>query len=576
MNFKTFIDSYWELFLIHLCHFHRLEPQFVAKYEDDLNWQALSQNKNFGWNSNLIRKYEQKVSWSLLAMNPSILWNEEMIHDFKKRLDFYYLVRNINLPLTEEFITKHLKKLHFVENNIHLTGELKAKYSDRLLPAPQNPQRGVTEIELQNPEAFFDSWKYHQDPLIGIYDRYILPNLSKYPLEDIFKDKFDYSQRYYYMSPVYNDIRGLTPSYKGDSTNPYLPHTNDRNILNVPDTVPLQFIPDSGSEGPDRILEVLRSGTIDRYAALLISENVKNLLQNFKLPKLRYHSANVTAKKLKITSGFYVLQFDLDTIYNDLIFSSASFVYRTRRMSERSGWNPIEAKIKSTKDILVVKDAIRSGINNIGTFVDIQPVKIPLSTTYDIYTLENRIIVNEFVKETLESNFPGQITFRSAQLLNIRIDQKQYDKKRIVYSNISLKDHHNIFEIPESEKYFRSKKQRLEDHHNGLEVQDLKDDIFKSIQLRLNVIIPETFKILHSKYTTVGEYALLPVEKFYVENQYVESFPESFKAIIVGKNGVGDSIGLMLEKEDDFQLQSTVYEFLHETGEIEKYKYQLT
>jgi hypothetical protein len=575
MDFKTFLNSHWERFLTHICQYYPLSESFIDHYQEDLNWRSLSESKVIKWNAELIKKYESKISWAFLAMNSSILWDEQMLSQFKKHLDFYYLVRNPNLPISEEFVTKHLKQLHFTEQNVHLTPALREKYKDRLLPASKLSEHKFTKDDLQNLMTYLNNWPVHYDTAKDFYDLYIHPNLERYPLEKIFKDKFDYSQRYYFMSALNNDRHGMTPGYKGDSANPFQTYDHFGKLLDIPPSQILEFIPDPGSEGPDRIFEVLRSSRLGMYAALLVSENIKNILEKFTLPTHQFCKAAVTAKKIKVTSPFYTLQFELHTIYRDLEFSKTSFVYRTKKMSNRTGWENVERKLRSLQDVVETKNVIRDSFNDIGTFVEILPVQFPLSTSFDIYTLDNRIIVNEFVKEAIESQYPGQVKFDSAQSLKISINQQVYHSKRLTYKpGQHVTTGSPIGELTEDESYFRGKKQRLEETSAKLE-RSLPNDLFRQIQIRLNVVIPDHFKIFYSNNKRLGAYDLLPIDKFYIQDQFDKTYPESYKSLVVGENGVGDSIGLILEKQDDFMLQPVIFEFLHETADMEKYEHQI-
>lgn len=572
MDFKNFVDSYWELFLSHLCKFQPLEHSFIERFHEEIDWNSLSANTAVSWDKDLIAKWEGRWLWHELAMNPAIIWNDNMIKNFKKRLDTYYLVRNVNLPLTDEFIQKHLKSLHFVENNNYLTPELRARYHDRLLPVPRpvtEPEK-LTELDLNRLPEILDSWKF-SEPQGVLYREYIRPNLMS--VEAVFETKFHSAQRWYYLSAIHNDIHGLTPSYKGDSDNIFESYDNDRNIIDYSASTTLKFISDSGSEGPDRMFEILRSNTVERYAALLVSENVKALLSNFTLPKHKYYKAEVKAKKVKPNADYFVLQFDLDTIYNDLDFKETDFKFRKKSFASRTGWRSVSQQIASHKELAEQYKALRSNTDGISTFVEILPARFALKSNYDLYTLGNRIIVNEFIKEALDENFPNQINLRSAQLLNITAESNEYETKRSRTTTFSKKV--EVFSVPQIEQHYIGKRDRLEQASLKIDPSLIQDDEFAAIQNQLDVIIPDKMKRFLKANSTIGEYSLLTIDQFYQLSEYSSTNPESVKAVAIGENGVGDAIGLMLEKDDDFRLQNVLYEFLHETGEVKKYHTQL-
>jgi hypothetical protein len=576
MELRKFIDSYWHIFIAHICEFHRLEGGFIETYQDDLNWMALSQNKVVSWDAAFIKKYESRWFWPSLAMNSSIEWNDDLISTFTKRLDTYYLVRNINLPLTEEFILKHLKKSHFVADNIHLTPELKNKYKDRLLPIqqPADLSNGLSSLKDQDLDDLFENWKYHEQQIV-LYKEHILPKIKGLSLETAFANKFDYSQKYYYLSAITLDIHGLTPSYKGDSTNPFESYNNDQKILELPENVLLKFVPDSGREGPDRIFHILRSNTLDRYAALIVSENIISLLRNFKLPRHRYFKAQVELKKLSTTATYYVLQFDENSIYDDLKFGETSFVSTRRHFTERGGPKPVDTPISSYEEMCEVRKKINSTIKGISSFYEVTPSKFPLNSSYDLYTLKNKIIVNEYVKQAVELVFPNQVHFSSAQLLNIKMDQNIYNSKKEMPPDFLSLSNSVSKDLSTTDNRYKKKKERLEINDKTLDEHRIEEDDFKLIQIRLNVIFPIELKRIYREGMEMGQYKMLLPDNFYIENQFADSYPETYKALIIAENGFGDSIGLLLKKESDFQLDSTLYEFLHETGDIKKYRFKL-
>jgi hypothetical protein len=572
MDFKNFTESYWELFLAHLCKFHPLEHSFIDRFHEELDWAALSENTAIAWDKDFIGKWEGKWLWHQLAMNPAIIWNDDMIKTFKKRLDTYYLVRNVNLPLSDEFIQKHLKSSHFVENNNYLTPELRKKYHDRLMPFPKpatEPDK-LTELNVHELTEILDHWEYSEAQPV-LYEEYILPNLTS--VEALFENRFSSTQRWYFISAINIDIHGLTPGYKGDPNNPFESYDYNRNISNHPESVVLKFIPDSNSEGPDRMFEVLRSNTIGRYAALLLSENIRAVLSKFTLPKHKYFQAEVKPKKVKSNVSYFVLQFDFDTIYNDIDFQQTDFKFRRKTFSSHTGWRAIRQKVSSLQELAEESKTLRSSTDKISTFIEILPTRFTIKSNFDVYTVDNRIIVNEFVKEALESNFPNQINFRSAQLLNICTEPKDYERKRS--RTISFSTRNDLFSVPEVEQHYIAKKDRLERQSVQVDPSLIQADEFTAIQLKLNVIIPDNLKRFLKSNSALGEYSILAIDRFYQQNEYSSTNPESFKAVIVGDNGIGDSIGVILEKDDDYRLQNVIYEFLHETGEIHKYHLQI-
>lgn len=181
-----------------------------------------------------------------------------------------------------------------------------------------------------------------------------------------------------------------------------------------------------------------------------------------------------------------------------------------------------------------------------------------------------KIIVNQMLKDALEKELPGQIFFRSAQLLNINIQQEEYDRRRMQGVEINLSNRLS-FEVPHEVKYYYSKAVRLENNDIPLTSGSLMPGRFLTKELELNVMFPESFKLkFENEKIKLSGYALLAISEFYIQNEYADKYPETYKSVAIAENGVGDSINLILEKDSDYRLQNRLFEFFHETGEYKE------
>lgn len=122
------------------------------------------------------------------------------------------------------------------------------------------------------------------------------------------------------------------------------------------------------------------------------------------------------------------------------------------------------------------------------------------------------------------------------------------------------------------EKFYRNKIKRLEESGKTFPAELPENDEFSSIEKKLEVIFPKEFKAYYLQNKNTGGYKFLELSRFYPEDDYSARNPETYKSVIVAENGLGDALGLILEKESDFQLKPVFYEFRHETGEVEIFK----
>lgn len=569
MDFKYFLNNYWRIFTSYLCEFHKLEPEFISKYVYEIDWSSLSKNIAIEWNKNLIKKYEDRWLWHELAWNPSIIWTEELIDTFKKRLDWYYLGRNINLPITEEFIQKYLKNIFIVENNKFLTNEIKSKYSEKILPLNIHNTQKLKKLDLKELENILKENKYYHNQEI-IYKEYILPNINENGLDDIFEEKFDYSQSYFFLDAIQNDVNGLTPEYVIEKNNPFQEYKEGRGLLHIDHTLKLKY--GSLQEGPDRLYEIPRFSGMSYYSTLLVSENVKMVLEKFKISNCRFHPVEIHPKKIKTRTKFFILQLDYDTVNKSLDFEKVKFSYRIKSFKQVGPLMPISVPVTSYEGLMQVKDEIAKNLKDVSTFVEIFPDQFILKDDYDIYSHKGDILVNEYVKQKLEELFPMQMMFQSAQGLRIKINQEVYDYKRKEYATMKVNTNQVYYSQSATDKFYYDKAERLEKEDNVFSSELVGDDEFNSKAKELKVIFPEGFKKFYRKNKSIKGYDFISITDFYIENEYSSRNPETFKTVIVAENGCGDFLGLILEKDSDYSLKNELFEFLHETGEVKKFK----
>jgi len=566
MQSEIILNFYWDIFLSHVCEFYPLDQDFVEKYEYELDWSSISKNKCLQWDIAFLEKYEQRFKWHQLAWNDSIIWNEDKIERFKKRLDWYYLGRNRNLPLSDNFILKYWKKIFVTEDNPHLTKELIEKYDLKFVQSETLDTQSIKKYIESDFHTVFNCTQFHHNQKV-IYELVFLPILKTFTLPKIFEDKFCYEQRYYYVEPVKSDIHGLTPEFEIKDDNPFKVFREDRGLFEINDK--LTLISGPLQEGPDRLYEVPRFSS-SYYTTLLVSENVKSILSHFKLPDHVFHEVKLVPQKIITKTKFYILHLPYDTLNRDLEYENRLFSYIFRGFKQR-GYGLINKKINSRHELTETVISIARQVPQFSS-VMITPDQYILKTDFDMYTCSThgKIIVNQMLKDALENELPGQIFFRSAQLINIKIKQEEYDRRRLQGVEINLSNRVS-FEVPLEVKYYYSKGVRLENNDIPLTAKSLIPGRFLSKELELNVIFPESFKLkFESKQINLPGYEILPIPEFYIQNAYADKYPETYKSVAIAENGVGDSINLILEKDSDYRLQNRLFEFFHETGEYQE------
>ena len=111
-----------------------LSNEFMQNIATEEAWKKLS--SNFNWSETTLEKYQDKVDWDEISENRNIRWTIPMIQKFQKRINWDkfsdYADENI---LTESVIETFKEKWNWHKlsdnNNLQLTDELLEKYADR-------------------------------------------------------------------------------------------------------------------------------------------------------------------------------------------------------------------------------------------------------------------------------------------------------------------------------------------------------------------------------------------------------------------------------------------------------------
>ena len=577
MNFDQFLDAHWEVFRSHICEFHPLDYDLIGKFHYELDWISISKNQQINWTLDFLEKYENRFIWHELARNPSITWTTDLIKRFNKRLDWYYLGRNIKLPISESFIKEHEKRICIIETNVFLTEKLKHVYGKNLLPALKPSPDYVSLEDLEDIDKILANKNKKLCPNSSVfYENFISKELTNRNLNNVFQSKFDYSQRFFYMRPVQNDEYGLTPEFEIDGNNPFKTLQNNRNIIEIKNS--LVLVNGSLQEGKPRLSEMPRFATFSFNPVLLVSENVKTILEQFNLPEHSFTLVGLKPRKINTRNKFYLFQINHDTLTKDLVYDKIHFLFRIKdgiieSQSTYSDWKHVGTSITNYSDLINYFENSQKGIkDNARKSFELIPSEFALKTNYDIYSYSahNKFIVTGHLKDELEKHLPNQIDFQSAQLLNIKQEQNIYHLMSNREYDLDGKITPIKYSSASEDSYYIEKKQRLEEMDTEFPDNIQKNDEFAAIEKKLKVILPENFKKLYRKGKIDEGYEFLPVSEFYVQKEYADRLPETYKSLIFAENGCGDSLGLILDKNSDYKLRPQIYEFYHETGEVEK------
>lgn len=386
------------------------------------------------------------------------------------------------------------------------------------------------------------------------------------------------NQNFFYLEPIRFDEYGLTPEFHVKGENPFFDVFNrteyDEYITDLKEQ--LTLINGSLQEGKSRLLEIPRFKTFAMHPVMLVSENVKNIFQHFNLPKHRFDLVTLQPKKIKTNSKFYLFQLDSDILTKDLDYTKIHFFFRIEDSFSKTGitnWQKIKMPINNYIELQQSLETLKNTHKRETLeFINHRPSEFILKSNYDIYSysVHGKIIVSEFLKNKLERLLPNQIEFDSADVLKIRMGSDSYKELSGRKFNLESQIIPITYKSSSKDNFYYTKKERLEKSSVELPKQLHKNDLFTETEKALKVIFPDKFKKYYIKGTAGKGYEFLPVLSFYKQLEYSDRQPETFGAIIFAENDSGDSLGLILEEKSDYILHPQIYEFLHETGEVNK------
>ena len=83
----------------------------LEKYQDKVNWDEVTENRNIRWTTPMIQKFQKKINWDKFSeyADENVL-TEPIIDAFKERWNWQELSENSDLPLTYDLLEKYADK----------------------------------------------------------------------------------------------------------------------------------------------------------------------------------------------------------------------------------------------------------------------------------------------------------------------------------------------------------------------------------------------------------------------------------------------------------------------------------
>ena len=109
-----------------------LSNDFMQRIADEGAWKELS--NELSWTETLLEKFQDKIDWQELSGNRNILWTIPMLQKFKHRINWDKFSRCADeKTLTENCIETFKEKWDWSElsNNYSITNQLLEKFADK-------------------------------------------------------------------------------------------------------------------------------------------------------------------------------------------------------------------------------------------------------------------------------------------------------------------------------------------------------------------------------------------------------------------------------------------------------------
>ncbi|MFN8673692.1 MAG: hypothetical protein U0457_16630 [Candidatus Sericytochromatia bacterium] len=97
-----------------------LTEEFLEKFENNINWYAISQSDCVTWTLELLYKYKDKLSWCNLSKKENLPWSEEILDKFEAYLDWEQVFKNKGVKIKSQSLYKYQDKIKFKNGIIPL------------------------------------------------------------------------------------------------------------------------------------------------------------------------------------------------------------------------------------------------------------------------------------------------------------------------------------------------------------------------------------------------------------------------------------------------------------------------
>lgn len=98
--------------------------ELIAKYENKIDFTALSYIETVPWTETLIDKYIDRWDWRNLSYQPNLPWTEQLISKYEDHWDWGFIELNENIPWTVSLVEKYFHRFNHLGSTAFETNEV--------------------------------------------------------------------------------------------------------------------------------------------------------------------------------------------------------------------------------------------------------------------------------------------------------------------------------------------------------------------------------------------------------------------------------------------------------------------
>jgi len=594
---------------------------FIKKYENKLSkTYELQRNKGINWSEELLNEFIDRdwLDWSQLYHNRELKISNRLFEEQKHNFittkfiiaaDSDSTTFEYNNPYTNPDNIEKRRFEHYLKNWYSDSESLRVKNYHIHKP---NIGKDISSISIDTLDKYHEdfnwlnltpyanlNWSWETfDKLYSKLEKRYIPNNEKLfqtlfdPILDSLKidslsNSFSNKIRYYELNTG-EDKYGSLPEVRVSHSSKSEYYVKDMSIFSdaFPQTIKNYYFQlGHSAEGPKRFSDVLFLDNDYGFTGFTCTERVKSVLENYNLSNHAFYPIEIT-----LNSAWY----GTDTLpYYLFVTNNTSVIQKLKPSSivlsnSNELFNETECYLSDSLDVRNIEDYL----NFIDPKYKYKHYKycnlneIEFEFHYDILTTDNyKLYFSKRLTESLDS----------IQVEGIRL-VKDYNvnwKMASPETEIHLKNiNQDLVQVIKNQRTIRlfedadKRKQKIQANFNHVKEYYRKNKISKlneqekklaEKEIEWNVIIPDEYKkcLLSKERPNLGrefnEYDFFEIDEIeQATKDWYKNIPQTYRALLIAGNGLGDYLGLLIEDNSEFKLSNTVYKFEHEIGELIK------